>query len=804
MEQPEHEESSAGDLPAAAWDVWRHQLPKRLQARVDSSLRRALKRRLQRLETLERDAVPDSVRSQAVMTWRKRYMPGASKSARKRKNYARLKNEPSYRAIERELMGDYWEERLPDGLVDSQDVGRLSFADVCEVYQLLGPAQGSVPLEDVLREVVQRVCADGVIVVDVREEMAREVLQTVRVERLPALRSTRQRTEDDTGHRHAHGREGAGELSLADAVDERDVTERVLRANYVERVVRLRYGQAPVYAATRSLVVARLARHHHVANLCKIICGLVGSDVATTLLERHVKREVHEVEGYLLSPGFAQLVAEGMLENPLYGRQFRRFVELRLRVRDRVPETPMEAYPLARTMRRRFVLHVGPTNSGKTHEALMVLAAAESGAYLGPLRLLAYEQFEELNRLGTPCSLLTGEESIELAGARHVSSTVEMAQFSRAIGVAVIDEAQMVADRDRGYHWTEALLGIPAREVHVCCAPHAEGVVRRLVDLCEDELEVVRHERLVPLEADRGEFRLPESVQAGDALVVFSRRSVHAVAALVTAAGLKASLVYGALPHDVRHEEARRFDEGETDVVVATDAIGMGMNLPIRRVVFVEQDKYDGRTTRPLLPEEVQQIAGRAGRFGRYDIGRYHSTRLRRDIERRYRQEVAPIETIPVGIPADIALVRDATLSECIRQWMTIEQPQPFERIQVTRDMALIAEVEGMLPEERRRDIATKQLVLALATMPFDERDRELHGTWRQMVACELEGKEALVDMPPGPSPDDRLIELEWRHRFCDLLYTYARTFRHPDRLEALSQRRDEISHAIMALLARG
>jgi ATP-dependent RNA helicase SUPV3L1/SUV3 len=284
--------------------------------------------------------------------------------------------------------------------------------------------------------------------------------------------------------------------------------------------------------------------------------------------------------------------------------------------------------------------------------------------------------------------------------------------------------------------------------------------------------------------------------------VVFSRKAVHAVAAEVAAAGLRASVIYGALPHDVRHEEARRFDEGETDVVVATDAIGMGMNLPIRRIVFVEQQKYDGHDMRTLRPDEVQQIAGRAGRFGRYEEGLFTALERRRQIVRLYGADVPAIESIPVGVPEDIALVRDATLGESIRQWAALDQPEPFYRIDVQRDLRLIAEVEGMLAEDQRQDRDVKLKVLSLATMPFDEDDRTLHRTWRMMAEAELAGRMAMLPMPAEPGEDAPLATLEEEYRYCDLLYTYARTFGHEGWLAPLTDLRTRISHVIMTILA--
>ena len=107
-------------------------------------------------------------------------------------------------------------------------------------------------------------------------------------------------------------------------------------------------------------------------------------------------------------------------------------------------------YPAARSRKRRFILHIGPTNSGKTYEAIEALKKADSGIYLGPLRLLAYEQYTRLNRDGIPCNLVTGEEEAFIPFAQHRASTVEMLPLDEEYDCAVIDEAQMVGDSSRG------------------------------------------------------------------------------------------------------------------------------------------------------------------------------------------------------------------------------------------------------------------------------------------------------------------------------------------------------------------
>ncbi len=744
-------------------------------------------------------AVPEAVRTAAVGAWRKRHMATASKAARRRMSYARLCNEPSFRELEQRLLRRYWKSHAGLLQTDRVDAGVMTLAEACSTFRSLHPKLGMTSLDGLMHECLSEALGHADVRAVVCESLSALVLDKARTDDLSTL--VRLRREDPPGsdrwRSHAFGLQGASSMD--------DVRGLVRHGHLVSAIIRHAYGQDTIAAAAQDLLSRHLSHDADVTALNGLLSALFGiDDPVGPSVSRMTRRAAAEVEDHLQGEEFAALVADALLENPLYALQYQRSVELKLRVRESVPETPMEAYPLARTMRRRFVVHVGPTNSGKTHDALQELMAAESGAYLGPLRLLAYEQFQRMNQEGTPCTMLTGEERIEVAGARHVSSTVEMADFHQAVDVAVIDEAQMVTDPDRGHNWTAAILGIPAREVHVCCAPHAERIVCDLVDLCEDECEVVRHERLVPLRAVRRRLRVPEDVRPGDALIVFSRRSVHAVAADVAASGLRASVVYGALPHDVRHEEARRFDEGETDVVVATDAIGMGMNLPIRRIVFVEQEKYDGRAMRTLLPGEVQQIAGRAGRFGRYEEGTFASTRRVREIARLYGESVPDIESIPVGIPNDIALVRDATLGESLRQWMAIEQPLPFVRIDVSRELGLLSEIEARLDEGRARDRDTKLRVLTLATMPFDERDRRLRDAWRQMVDVVLEGSEARLDVPKPPREGARLADLEADYHYCDLLYLFERSFGEQERMDLLTARREQISQAIMGVLAGG
>ncbi len=274
----------------------------------------------------------------------------------------------------------------------------------------------------------------------------------------------------------------------------------------------------------------------------------------------------------------------------------------------------------ARRLQRKVMLYVGPPNSGKTHAAFERLAQALDGAYLAPLRLLALEGRDRLVARGVPCSLLTGEENVPADNARVVSSTIEMVATNTPIDVAVIDEAQMIFDNARGWAWTQAIVAVPAREVIIICSAYAVPAIENLLGLCGESCTVRHFERkqhVQPLPAPVAVATL----KLGDAVVAFSRRDVLKLRDEIAAQGHPVSVIYGALPPEVRRREAERFATGASHILVATDAIGMGLNLPIRRVLFSTLTKFDGQADRRLSDSEVHQIAGRAGRYGMHEEG---------------------------------------------------------------------------------------------------------------------------------------------------------------------------------------
>jgi ATP-dependent RNA helicase SUPV3L1/SUV3 len=279
-----------------------------------------------------------------------------------------------------------------------------------------------------------------------------------------------------------------------------------------------------------------------------------------------------------------------------------------------------DTFPKARGLQRSVTLYVGPPNSGKTHAAFERLAQAFDGAYLAPLRLLALEGRDRLVARGVPCSLLTGEENVPADQARVVSSTIEMVDTNHPIDVAVVDEAQMIFDRSRGWAWTQAIVAVPANGLIIICSDYAVPAIENLLGLCGERCTVkvfdrMQHVELLPRPVPIATLKL------GDAVVAFSRRDVLTLRDRISAGGHPVSVIYGALPPEVRRREAERFAGGESHILVATDAIGMGLNLPIRRVLFSTLTKFDGEDDRPLGVSEVHQIAGRAGRFGLHEEG---------------------------------------------------------------------------------------------------------------------------------------------------------------------------------------
>jgi ATP-dependent RNA helicase SUPV3L1/SUV3 len=259
----------------------------------------------------------------------------------------------------------------------------------------------------------------------------------------------------------------------------------------------------------------------------------------------------------------------------------------------------------------RVVAVLGPTNTGKTHLAVERMLGHASGMIGLPLRLLAREIYERIVRMrgANAVALITGEEKIIPPRPHYWVCTVEAMPLEREVEFLAIDEIQLAADPERGHVFTQRLLHARGRfETMFLGAATMAPLMRRLIP----DLEIVTRERLSSLSyvGSKKLTRLPRR----SAIVAFSIEQVYTIAELIRRQRGGAAVVMGSLSPRTRNAQVALFQSGEVDFLVATDAIGMGLNMDVDHVAFAGMRKFDGRRTRWLHAHEIAQIAGRAGR----------------------------------------------------------------------------------------------------------------------------------------------------------------------------------------------
>lgn len=472
-------------------------------------------------------------------------------------------------------------------------------------------------------------------------------------------------------------------------------------------------------------------------------------------------------------------------------------VKTRKMINDNIPDDYTLLYPKARAKKRCFILHVGQTNTGKTYEAVQDMMQSESGIYLAPLRLLALETQERLLDNGVECSMLTGEEEDIHYGSSHMSSTVEMLDTTVQYDVCVIDEAQMIADTQRGWAWTRAIIGCLAERIHVCMSEDALQIVKRIIERCGDSYTVVEHKRNTPLVFEDARFEYPASIRKHDALITFSRRSVLQTAAELEEKGYRPSVIYGALPYSVRREEMRKFNYGETDIIIATDAIGMGINLPIERIIFLQDTKYDGKTRRSLNVQEVKQIAGRAGRKGIYDTGYVNSLYNERHINKLLNTPYEKIKKACIQVPETL-LTLDIPLSVILEKWIQVKEDGIFFK----RDCK-DAYKKALYLETYCKNI-TKEEMWSLICIPVDSED-SIYSVWKNLCSVHYENRDIRDMLSYDITPGNRLDILEHNYKVLDLYYAFAkRTDRNKDDnefMEMIAREKEQCSMDIIEVL---
>ncbi|MCH8113696.1 MAG: hypothetical protein IH905_17360 [Proteobacteria bacterium] len=261
--------------------------------------------------------------------------------------------------------------------------------------------------------------------------------------------------------------------------------------------------------------------------------------------------------------------------------------------------------------RSRIVAVLGPTNTGKTHLAMERMLGHQSGMIGFPLRLLARENYDRACAIKGKAlvALITGEEKIVPTGARYFLCTAESMPLDRETAFVGIDEVQMGADPDRGHVFTERLLSARGTEETMFMGSDTiKGLLRQLVP----EAEFITRPRMSTL-SYAGECKTAR-LKPRTAVVAFSASEVYGLAELVRRQRGGAAVVLGALSPRTRNAQVAMYQDGEVDYLVATDAIGMGLNMDVGHVAFAAKAKFDGRRHRPLTAAELAQTAGRAGR----------------------------------------------------------------------------------------------------------------------------------------------------------------------------------------------
>ena len=265
-------------------------------------------------------------------------------------------------------------------------------------------------------------------------------------------------------------------------------------------------------------------------------------------------------------------------------------------------------------MQKLIRVILGPTNTGKTHTAIERMLGHESGMIGFPLRLLARENYDRIvERVGkSSVALITGEEKIVPPNARYFCCTVEAMPVERTVAFLAVDEIQLAGDRERGHVFTDRLFHARGRsETMFMGAETIRPFIKRLLP----DAHIETRPRLSRLTYSG--VRKVTRLQRRSAIVAFSAADVYALAETVRRQRGGCGIVMGALSPRTRNKQVEMYQNGDVDFLIATDAIGMGLNMDIHHVALASDMKFDGRYMRRLVPQEIAQIAGRAGRHTR-------------------------------------------------------------------------------------------------------------------------------------------------------------------------------------------
>jgi len=255
---------------------------------------------------------------------------------------------------------------------------------------------------------------------------------------------------------------------------------------------------------------------------------------------------------------------------------------------------------------------LGPTNTGKTHLAIDTMLSFESGMIGFPLRLLAREVYDKVIKKISldKVALITGEEKIIPSNAKYFLCTVESMPIDKDLEFVGVDEIQMCADHERGHIFTDRLLNMRGTKLTMLMG---SNTIKKIISRLDDDIEFINRERLSKL-TYAGHKKISR-INRKTAIIAFSAEEVYAIAELIRRQKGGAAIVMGSLSPKTRNAQVELYQSGDVDFLVATDAIGMGINMDLDYVYFSNLKKFDGKKLRKLNLSEIGQIAGRAGRY---------------------------------------------------------------------------------------------------------------------------------------------------------------------------------------------
>ena len=262
--------------------------------------------------------------------------------------------------------------------------------------------------------------------------------------------------------------------------------------------------------------------------------------------------------------------------------------------------------------KNNIVAVLGPTNTGKTFYAIETMLSFDSGMIGFPLRLLAREVYDKVIKKIDPkkVALITGEEKIIPLSAKYYLCTVESMPIDKNLDFVAVDEIQMCSDHERGHIFTNRLLNLRGEKTTMFMGSNS---MKNIINKLDGDIEYINKERLSKLTYSG--YKKISRIERKTAIIAFSAEEVYAIAELIRRQKGGAAIVMGSLSPKTRNAQVNLYQSGDVDYLVATDAIGMGINMDLDNVYFSNLKKFDGKKLRKLNLAEIGQIAGRAGRY---------------------------------------------------------------------------------------------------------------------------------------------------------------------------------------------